>query len=92
MKWIHQRKFLYVFFCSFCLYSPDSRVKRLIRLLGKEKQPQQKRILCMNKVDLVTNKRDLLEVAREFKDLPGYDRYIPHIILFPCMHASEHID
>ncbi|KAJ1698064.1 hypothetical protein LUZ63_006576 [Rhynchospora breviuscula] len=57
------------------LTSPDRRVIKLIRLLGKEKQPEQKRILCMNKVDLVTDKKDLLKVAKEFNDLPGYDRY-----------------
>ncbi|KAF3325747.1 GTP-binding protein ERG [Carex littledalei] len=54
---------------------PDKRVIKLIKLLGKEEQPDQKRILCMNKVDLVTDKKDLLKVAREFEDLPGYDRY-----------------
>ncbi|KAJ3698519.1 hypothetical protein LUZ61_002224 [Rhynchospora tenuis] len=57
------------------LTTPDRRVIKLIRLLGKEKQPEQKRILCMNKVDLVTDKKDLLKVANEFNDLPGYDRY-----------------
>ncbi|CAM8927791.1 unnamed protein product [Rhodiola kirilowii] len=29
----------------------------------------------MNKVDLVVKKKDLLKVAGEFKDLPGYERY-----------------
>jgi putative ribosome biogenesis GTPase RsgA len=83
--------YIYYFFCSFCLYSPDTRVIKLIRLLGKEKQPQQKRILCMNKVDLVTDKKDLLKVAKEFGDLPGYDRYVSHYI-FPCVHASVQIN
>ncbi|XP_078175674.1 GTP-binding protein ERG-like [Carex rostrata] len=54
---------------------PDKRVIKLIKLLGKEEQPDQKRILCMNKVDLVTDKKDLLKVATEFEDLPGYERY-----------------
>jgi GTP-binding protein Era len=36
--------------------------------------PEQKRILCMNKVDLVEKKKDLLEVAEQFKDLPGFDK------------------
>ncbi|KAJ4754874.1 GTPase Era [Rhynchospora pubera] len=57
------------------LTTRDRRVIQLIRLLGKEKQPEKKRILCMNKVDLVTDKKDLLKVAKEFNDLPGYDRY-----------------
>jgi putative ribosome biogenesis GTPase RsgA len=75
-----------IFICSFCLYSPDTRVIKLVRLLGKDKQPQQKRILCMNKVDLVIDKKDLLKVAKEFRDLPGYDRYTSHIIFFNvCM-------
>lgn len=29
----------------------------------------------MNKVDLVEVKKDLLKVAKEFEDLPGYDRF-----------------
>ena len=28
----------------------------------------------MNKVDLVENKKDLLKVAEEFEDLPGFER------------------
>lgn len=43
--------------------------------MGASSQPKQKRILCMNKVDLVENKKDLLTVAEQFKDLPGYERY-----------------
>ena len=39
-----------------------------------EPHPTQKRILCMNKVDLVKKKKDLLAVAEQFKDLPGYER------------------
>ncbi|KAJ3693512.1 hypothetical protein LUZ60_008992 [Juncus effusus] len=53
----------------------DTRVIRLIKMLGKEKHPKQKRILCMNKVDLVSDKNNLLNVAKEFQDLPGYERY-----------------
>jgi len=30
----------------------------------------------MNKVDLVEDKKDLLKVAKEFEDLPGYERFI----------------
>uniref|UniRef100_A0A1D1ZEM0 GTP-binding protein ERG n=1 Tax=Anthurium amnicola TaxID=1678845 RepID=A0A1D1ZEM0_9ARAE len=57
------------------LTMPDKRVITLIRLLGEKAQPKQKRILCMNKVDLVDDKKDLLKVAKEFEDLPGYERY-----------------
>ncbi|XAR64876.1 hypothetical protein NMG60_11008759 [Bertholletia excelsa] len=57
------------------LNRPDSRVVRLIKRMGSQATPKQKRVLCMNKVDLVEKKTDLLKVAKEFKDLPGYERY-----------------
>ncbi|CAM8927194.1 unnamed protein product [Rhodiola kirilowii] len=57
------------------LESMDSRVVRLIKRMGEQVHPTQKRVLCMNKVDLVVKKKDLLKVAGEFKDLPGYERY-----------------
>lgn len=57
------------------LTRPDTRVTSLIQRLGKQPHPVQKRILCMNKVDLVAKKKDLLTVAEEFKDLPGFERY-----------------
>lgn len=47
---------------------------RLIQRMGEQADPKQKRVLCMNKVDLVEKKKDLLKVAQEFKDLPGYER------------------
>ncbi|KAJ4702696.1 GTP-binding protein ERG [Melia azedarach] len=53
---------------------PDSRVVRLIDGMGKQAHPNQKRVLCMNKVDLVPKKKDLLKVAEQFKDLSGYER------------------
>ncbi|XVE48437.1 hypothetical protein DITRI_Ditri01bG0002300 [Diplodiscus trichospermus] len=56
------------------LTRPDSRVIRLIKHMGAEANPKQTRILCMNKVDLVEKKKDLLKVAEQFKDLPGYKR------------------
>ncbi|KAL8139748.1 hypothetical protein V2J09_005769 [Rumex salicifolius] len=56
------------------LTKPDSRVEKLIRRMGSEANPKQKRILCMNKVDLVENKKDLLKIAEEFKDLKGYEK------------------
>lgn len=57
------------------LKKPDSRVIRLIQRMGSQVNPNQKRVLCMNKIDLVEKKKDLLKVAEEFKDLPGYERY-----------------
>ncbi|KAG9458754.1 hypothetical protein H6P81_003262 [Aristolochia fimbriata] len=57
------------------LTKPDSRVTRLIRYMGAQENPKQKRVLCMNKVDLVEVKKDLLKVAQEFGDLPGYEKY-----------------
>ncbi|RLM62117.1 GTP-binding protein ERG [Panicum miliaceum] len=57
------------------LNMPDSRVIKLIKRLGTEVNPNQRRILCMNKVDLVEDKKVLLKVAKEFEDLPGYERY-----------------
>ncbi|XP_022762591.1 GTP-binding protein ERG isoform X2 [Durio zibethinus] len=56
------------------LTRPDSRVIRLIKHMGAEANPKQMRILCMNKVDLVEKKKDLLKVTEQFKDLPGYER------------------
>ncbi|PPS10570.1 hypothetical protein GOBAR_AA10072 [Gossypium barbadense] len=53
-------------------YRPDSRVLRLIKRMGEEPNPKQIRILCMNKVDLIEKKKELLKVAEQFKDLPGY--------------------
>ncbi|XP_010540617.1 PREDICTED: GTP-binding protein ERG [Tarenaya hassleriana] len=57
------------------LTRPDSRVIRLIKHMGEEANPKQKRILCMNKVDLVEKKKELLKVAEEFQNLPGYERF-----------------
>ncbi|WOL17838.1 hypothetical protein Cni_G26631 [Canna indica] len=57
------------------LTMPDNRVINLIKRLGQQVQSTQKRVLCMNKVDLVEDKKDLLKVAKEFEDLPGYERY-----------------
>lgn len=42
--------------------------------MGAEANPKQIRILCMNKVDLVEKKKDLLKVDEQFKDLPGFER------------------
>uniref|UniRef100_A0A7C9CHX6 GTP-binding protein ERG n=1 Tax=Opuntia streptacantha TaxID=393608 RepID=A0A7C9CHX6_OPUST len=56
------------------LKRPDSRVVRLIERMGSEPNLKQKRILCINKVDLVEKKKDLLKVSEEFKDLQGYER------------------
>lgn len=57
------------------LSRPDSRVIRLVKRMGAQALSKQKRVLCMNKVDLVEKKEDLLKVAEEFRDLPGYEQY-----------------
>lgn len=44
--------------------------------MGAKTHATQKRVLCMNKVDLVEKKKDLLKVAEQFKDLPGFERWI----------------
>ena len=44
--------------------------------MGAQAHSGQKRVLCMNKIDLVEKKKDLLQVANQFKDLPGYDRLV----------------
>ncbi|KAI3939463.1 hypothetical protein MKW98_022331 [Papaver atlanticum] len=54
---------------------PDMRVIRLINHVVAQVHPKQKRVFCMNKVDFVENKKDLLKVAKEFGGLPGYERY-----------------
>ncbi|XP_074320653.1 GTP-binding protein ERG [Silene latifolia] len=56
------------------LTKPDTRVVKLIEKMGLEPNLKQKRVLCMNKVDLVEKKKDLLKVSEEFKDLKGYER------------------
>ncbi|CAI0460381.1 unnamed protein product [Linum tenue] len=56
------------------LTRPDSRVIRLIKKLGEQEDAKQKRVLCMNKVDLVEKKKELVQVIEQFKDLPGYNR------------------
>ncbi|XP_024635801.2 GTP-binding protein ERG [Medicago truncatula] len=53
---------------------PDSRVVKLIKRMGERSIPNQKRVLCMNKIDLVEKKKDLTKVAEEFEDLPGFER------------------
>lgn len=57
------------------LIRPDVRVVGLIKRMGAKAHATQKRLLCMNKVDLVKNKKDLLKVAEQFKDLPGFERH-----------------
>ncbi|CAL1393750.1 unnamed protein product [Linum trigynum] len=56
------------------LTRPDLRVIRLIKKLGEQEDAKQKRVLCMNKVDLVEKKKELVQVIEQFKDLPGYNR------------------
>ncbi|XP_024020160.1 GTP-binding protein ERG isoform X1 [Morus notabilis] len=54
---------------------PDVRVIGMIKRMGAKPHATQKRVLCMNKVDLVENKKDLLKVAEQFKDLPGFEKH-----------------
>ncbi|GMP98188.1 hypothetical protein CsSME_00046163 [Camellia sinensis var. sinensis] len=44
---------------------PDKRVIGLIKHMGSQVNPKQKRVLCMNKVDLVEKKKDLLKKASD---------------------------
>ncbi|KAF7142677.1 hypothetical protein RHSIM_Rhsim05G0150700 [Rhododendron simsii] len=75
------------------LSRPDARVITLIKRMGSLMNPKQKRVLCMNKVDLVEKKKDLLKVAEQFKDLPGYERicrlhlsyYVDHVLIYACL-------
>ncbi|BBM96877.1 GTPase [Marchantia polymorpha subsp. ruderalis] len=53
---------------------PDRRVKKLIEKLGMEQVVDQKKILCLNKVDLIEQKRLLLPLAKEYESLPAFDR------------------
>eukprot|EP00249_Psilotum_nudum_P012538 c23843_g1_i1 orf=345-1682(+) len=53
---------------------PDKRVSRLVERFGKEECPHPKRVLCLNKVDIIKRKSDLLPLATQFGNLPGYER------------------
>ncbi|KAG5549393.1 hypothetical protein RHGRI_014666 [Rhododendron griersonianum] len=66
------------------LSRPDARVITLIKRMGSLVNPKQKRVLCMNKVDLVEKKKDLLKVAEQFKDLPGYERLVLFLLKVVC--------
>lgn len=55
------------------IHKPDKRILRLVKKLGSEENPHPKRILCLNKVDIVDNKKDLLPLAQLFGNLPGYE-------------------
>lgn len=59
--------------------------------MGSQPHPKQKRILCINKVDLVKKKKDLLKAAKQFEDLPGFERSVFLVIgkgTLGC-HVSE---
>lgn len=60
---------------NFDTHRPDSRVTALVKKMGSKTQDTQKRVLCLNKVDLVEDKKDLLKVAKQFQNLPGFDKY-----------------
>lgn len=55
------------------IHKPDKRILRLVEKLGMEENPHPKRVLCLNKVDIVENKKDLLPLAKLFEKLPGYE-------------------
>lgn len=78
--------FVVIPFFFFHWSRPDSRVVRLIERMGSISSPNQKRILCMNKVDLVEKKKDLLKVVEEFSDLSGYERCV---VLFLCFFFTN---
>lgn len=78
-------------FLFFHIYRPDQRVIKLIQHMGSQPHPKQKRILCINKVDLVKKKKDLLKAAKQFEDLPGFERSVFLVIgkgTLGC-HVSE---
>lgn len=52
---------------------PDKRVLRLIERLGTDENPYPKRVLVLNKVDIIENKKQLLPLAQQFEKLPGYE-------------------
>eukprot|EP00250_Pteridium_aquilinum_P009007 c18379_g1_i1 orf=844-2430(-) len=55
------------------IHKPDKRVLRLVERLGTEENPYPKRVLVLNKVDIVEDKRHLLPLAQQFDKLPGYE-------------------
>lgn len=55
------------------IHKPDRRVLRLVERLGTEENPYPKRVLVLNKVDIVENKKHLLPLAQQFEKLPGYE-------------------
>lgn len=66
----------YVILSISLLFRPDTRVVKLIERMGAKSHPRQKRVLCMNKIDLVEKRKDLLKVAQQFKDLPAFERSV----------------
>jgi GTP-binding protein Era len=58
------------------LSRPDKRVQRLVEKLGKEEKLGQIRVLALNKVDAIEQKRSLLPLAKQFEDLLGFDRFV----------------
>jgi GTPase Era involved in 16S rRNA processing len=58
-----------------CMDRRDGRVCRLVEKLGNEVNVSQKKVLCLNKVDLIEPKRLLLPLAEEFGELPAFDRF-----------------
>ncbi|KAH7295721.1 hypothetical protein KP509_27G062200 [Ceratopteris richardii] len=55
------------------IHKSDKRVIRLVEKLGSEVSPNLKKSLVLNKVDIVENKKQLLPLAQQFENLPGYE-------------------
>lgn len=55
------------------IHKPDKRVLRLVEKLGMEENPHPKRVLVLNKVDIIENKKELLPLAKHFEKLLGYE-------------------
>eukprot|EP00897_Mesotaenium_endlicherianum_P007276 jgi/Mesen1/6577/ME000336S05800 len=53
---------------------PDPRVWRLLERLGAERLAGQQRLVCLNKVDLVRDKQQLLPLAQRIQALHAFDR------------------
>ena len=53
---------------------PDKRVDRLLSLIGSELPAGQTRVVGLNKVDLVKDKRRLLSLAAQMEGLMAFDQ------------------
>ncbi len=56
---------------------PENMPKAELQLIEEIKNRRLKAILCINKIDLLTDKSDLLEVISAYKGLYGFESVIP---------------